>query len=180
MEEFEGELCAILNPLFRQLPFKSKALIYDSFLYVETTPDTRLVFLRETLEDLLADALNFIAAHHDAHRLDRDSSRLERAVVKDLAELLGSFAVYSEGPIYDVMVKISLNTDLFLLIVEELLFDPARPNHTSILKEDFSLERMRELVLVCGEEEANELKAKAFTSTCGVIQSTAICCVSTT
>lgn len=41
-----------------------------------------------------------------------------------------------------MMIKISLNMELFLIIVEELLFDPKNPAHESVIKKEFSPERM--------------------------------------
>ena len=88
MEEFEDQLCAILTPLFPRLALKPRALLYDSFLYAETTENTRCVFVRETIEDLLAPALDFIAARHDSPQRTRDGALLEKALVGNLAGLL--------------------------------------------------------------------------------------------
>lgn len=49
MEEFEEKYCDIINPIFANLSYKCKALIYESFLYVESTEETKYVFVRETI-----------------------------------------------------------------------------------------------------------------------------------
>jgi hypothetical protein len=50
-------------------------------------------------------------------------------VLEYLASLLNSLSNYNEGFIYDMTIKISLNMELFLIIVEELLFDPKNRGH---------------------------------------------------
>lgn len=50
LEQFEGEFCQIMNSLFEKLSFRGKLLMYETFIFVETTSETRFIFLRETVE----------------------------------------------------------------------------------------------------------------------------------
>lgn len=76
-------------------------------------------------------------------------------------------------------VKISQNVDIFLIIVEVLLFNPDNKQHESVLKKDFAPERMSELLLSCeGNAEINKLKATIFKSKPLIIQYALHYCVS--
>lgn len=46
-----------------------------------------------------------------------------------------------------MLLQLSLGNDLFMLVVEELLFDWDKKDFVSVMKEEFSVQRMEELVL---------------------------------
>lgn len=64
-EELEDHFCSIINPLFPKLHLKIKTLVFDAFLYTETTEETRMVFIRENIEDFLKNIYQFICYEHD-------------------------------------------------------------------------------------------------------------------
>jgi hypothetical protein len=69
-----------------------------------------------------------------------------------------------------IVTSLSLNDDLFLIVVEQLLFDFSKKGYASLKKERFRLERMGELILVSQVkdeahcEHANRIKASALHS----------------
>ena len=62
----------------------------------------------------------------------------------------------------DVMIEISKDMNIFQLIIEELLFDPSRGGYESVMKREFTPDRLNELILSTDIEESNILKAKTL------------------
>ena len=60
------------------------------------------------------------------------------------------------------MIEISKDMNIFQLIIEELLFDPSRGGYESVMKREFTPDRLNELILSTDIEESNILKAKTL------------------
>lgn len=79
----------------------------------------------------------------------------------------------NDSLINELLVKLSLNDGLFDLVIEELLFAPAKDRYESVKKKEFCKERISELsVFVAGdtdtERHLNEVKAYTMTSKFGL------------
>lgn len=92
-----------------------------------------------------------------------DGVKLQMTVLDTLIAVMGKVSGYTEGRIYDLALKLSLNGDLFQLVLEQLLYDPTNPRFQSVLRLDFSPERMGEILLGCkGKGDEEVLKARAM------------------
>lgn len=109
----------------------------------------------------MRDAVAFVCCSHEAPP-DRDMLKLELAFFENLAEVLGRLSLEAHGEMEDLMINISQDKDIFQLIIEELLFDPSRGGYESVMKHEFTPDRLNELVLSTDLQESNVLKAKTI------------------
>ena len=108
--------------------------------------------------------------------MDPDGVKLQMSALDTLVAVMGKVSGYNEGRIYDLALGLSLNEDLFQLILEQLLYDQNNPHFQSVLRLDFSTERMAEILLDCsrkGDEEG--LKARAIQCNHDIIQYIHLC-----